>query len=669
MILELKHIGKIDTAKFNLKQGVTIVVGANGVGKSTLVNALFLALTGDTIDGAVLEDKVTWDHETGSVTLQTDSWTVTRTIGKKSSALLTDTSGLRLTKKAEINDYIFKFYSIESSDILKEVYFAAQYRAIDILETTPAKRLDMLAAVFGLLKFIKAQKCIYQVLANMPQIEVNDDLLEDTAKRIDSYKQQLKDADKSLVDKREELSSLDSTENLIAIINSPTEKDMSDIIVKKEDCYTRLDIYTTEYKNIQAYKDESELLKSQITQYTQYTNDVNDLEKLSKDMEDLQVDMPTSTENIRKVQADTIEAKAELTAELKALTERKDLLKDGLCPLSKTPPCSGLLSLSDPESIGVQINDIKSKLSIVNEDLAALVVMEQRSSEAYKKYCEIESKIAVIKHRISTVPESVKCLQFSEEDIRKVSDYDVDKINTRLSELSEKIQETRSELATLEATLKVNNIVTEEAKIKATTDYDRRNKLESDIIATKVLIDSLKRSLEDTASVYSKLKEDKDKAEQVNFKRETLAVARQALGRDYLPRLLMENIIDRLNTHLLYYINLFNFKYKCKMLSDGNFYYLNEANEWVNTRYLSGGQKYIVALMLKLAMASTIKTNFPFYVLDEPTTGLDYQNRCLLADLFKDMEAKIKPLYLVIPTHDVEVAEVATNKIIIEKED
>lgn len=665
MILTLEHIGKIDTATFNLKQGVTTVLGENGVGKSTLVNALFLALTGETIDGAVLEDKVTWDYDTGSITLQTENWTVVRTIGKKSSAVLTDNSGLRLTKKAEINDYIFKFYNIESADILKEVYFAAQYKAVDILETTPAKRLDMLAAVFGLAKYDKAQKRIYQSLVNTPQIEVNDDLLEDTERSIKEYKNQLKDAEKTLEDKRKELEPLDSDAKLIAIINSPTEKDMADVIAKRDKHYADIDAYTAEYKEIQEYKDEMELLRAQITQYTQYQADVKDLESLSKAMEDIQVDMPTSTENIRKVQAETMEAKAELTAELKALTERKDLLKDGLCPLSKTPPCSGLLAMSDPEALGSQIDDIKNKLNIVNEDLAALTVMEQRSAEAYKKYCDIESKTAVIKHRLSSVPDSVKALQISEEDIQKASEYKANEVNNQLAGLSEKLQEIRSAVAALDATLKASNTVTEEAKAKAMSDHNKRRQLESDIIEAKVLIDNLTKSLESTVNINDKLKEDKEKAEQVNFKREVLTVARQALGRDYLPRLLMENIITRLNTHLLYYINLFNFKYNCKVLADGNFYYLNESNDWVNTRYLSGGQKYIVALMLKLAMAATIRTNFPFYVLDEPTTGLDYKNRALLADLFKDMEANLKPLYLIIPTHDSEVAEVATNKIII----
>lgn len=665
MILTLEHIGKIDTATFNLKQGVTTVLGENGVGKSTLVNALFLALTGETIDGAVLEDKVTWDYDTGSITLQTENWTVVRTIGKKSSAVLTDNSGLRLTKKAEINDYIFKFYNIESADILKEVYFAAQYKAVDILETTPAKRLDMLAAVFGLAKYDKAQKRIYQSLVNTPQIEVNDELLEDTERGIKEYKNQLKDAEKTLEDKRMELEPLDSDAKLIAIINSPTEKDMADVIAKRDKHYADIDIYTTEYKKIQEYKDEMELLRSQIGQYQQYMTDVRDLESLAKDMEEIQVDMPTSTENIRKVQAETIEAKAELTAELKALTERKDLLKDGLCPLSKTPPCSGLLAMSDPEALGAQIDDIKNKLNIVNEDLAALSVMEQRSAEAYKKYCEIESNTAVIKHRLSSVPDSVKTLQISEEDMQKASDYKANEVNNQLADLSEKLQETRSAVAALEATLKASNTVTEEAKAKAMADHNKRRQLESDIIEAKVLIDNLTKSLESTVNINAKLKEAKEKAEQVNFKREVLTVARQALGRDYLPRLLMEKIITKLNTHLLYYINLFNFKYNCKVLADGNFYYLNESNDWVNTRYLSGGQKYIVALMLKLAMAATIRTNFPFYVLDEPTTGLDYKNRALLADLFKDMEANLKPLYLIIPTHDSEVAEVATNKIVI----
>lgn len=666
MKLKLKHIGKLDTKIFDLKQGVTTVLGENGMGKSTLVNALYLALTGETIDGSVLEDKVTWDHDTGSVTLETEQWTVTRTIGKKSSVLLTDNTDLRLTKKAEVNDYIFKYYNISSADILKEVYFAAQYRAIDILETTPAKRLDMLASVFGFSKYDRAQKRIYQQLAQIPEVSVNKELITSIENQLSDIDKQIAEVGASVEASKKNLDAIPDEQSLIEKMNAQTEDDVQELKEAQDTLNKTLDNVYTAFKELSAYNLDMSKLESRVGEYRQYIETVDALNVLKKDMEEIQKDMPTATERIRELKEQSLSERADLQMQLKQLQERKDMLKDGLCPLSKTPPCSGLLKLADPDILNTQIQELTNNLSTLEEDLKGLAAMETASVQAYKRYCENDAKQAQLKNWLSQHKE-LENNNPSTEELKEVDDYLSKKpeIEKDLKDLEVKNQDLRNSLAVCEAKLKDIKVVSKEEQELAKKQYSERLGLLQAIAAHEADLKHLNDRKDDSTRLLETLKADLDKADDINFKRQVLAATRQVLSRDYLPRLMMESIVQQLNNHLLYYINLFGFKYNCKVMTDGDFLFLNEADKWVSTKHLSGGQKYLVAIMLKLASAATIRTSFPFYVLDEPTTGLDYQNRQLLADLFKDMEAKLKPLYLVIPTHDSEVAEVATNKIII----
>jgi DNA repair exonuclease SbcCD ATPase subunit len=663
MILKLEHIGKIDTATFNFSQGVTTVIGRNGQGKSTLVNALYMALTGETIDGCNLDDKVTWGYDTGNIFLITDHWKVTRTIGKKSAVLLEDKSGVRFTKKAEVNDYILRWYNIPSEDILKEVYFSAQYKAIDILETTPAKRLDMFATVLGFAKYKKADQLLYQHISSMPVIQYNDTLY-------DNFKQSLADDEALLPKLKQELDKLNqsfekfrSPNELYKIINAPTESSMNNIkneLIKAEQ---DLENETVKLQFLQDEKARKLSIKNKLQQYDNYIADKKELDKLIHEMQGIEANMPNATEKIRELIEEDTKSKTEFELRLKTIESQKDMLKDGLCPLSKAPPCSTLLSILDPAKLEEESKEINKNLNIINENLDAMKAMLKMSEDATAAFIANDSRQAIIKARLMLVTDDIKNYQDTTDRI-ELANYSEIEANKEIIEQEKVVGCTRDMVTALKCQIAVD-IVTDEERANAIREEDERNLVTSEIISLKRDIKTIEDRMPVTKSQIAKMEEDKAIADEHNFKRNVYACARHILNRDNLPRMLMENAITQLNTHLTYYINLFNFPYKCQVFADGTFMYASDKDEWHSTKLLSGGQKYMVAIMLKLALAAVLKTSFPFYVLDEPTTGLDTENRRLLADLFRDMEAKINPLYLIIPTHDVEIADSASNTITI----
>jgi DNA repair exonuclease SbcCD ATPase subunit len=663
MILKLEHIGKIDTATFNFSQGVTTVIGRNGQGKSTLVNALYMALTGETIDGCNLDDKVTWGYDTGNIFLITDYWKVTRTIGKKSSVLLEGKDGTRLTKKAEVNDYILRWYNIPSEDILKEVYFSAQYKAIDILETTPAKRLDMFATVLGFAKYKKADQLLYQHISSMPVIQYNDTLY-------DNFKQSLADDEALLPKLKQELDKLNQSfekfrppNELYKIINAPTESSMDSI--KNELVRAEQDL-ENELIKLQFLQDEKARklsIKNKLQQYDNYIADKKELDNLIHEMQGIEANMPNAAEKIRELIEEDTKSKTEFELRLKTIESQKDMLKDGLCPLSKAPPCSTLLSILDPSKLEEEANEIKKNLNIVNENLDAMKAMLKLSEDATAAFIANDSRQAIIKARLMLVPEDIKNYQDT-GDRAELANYSEIEANKEIMEQERVASCMKDKVTDLKYKTEVT-VVTDEERANAIREEDERNSTTAEIVTLKRDIKIIEERIPVTKSQMTRMEEDKAIADEHNFKRNVYNCARHILNRDNLPRMLMENAITQLNTHLTYYINLFNFPYKCQVFADGTFMYASDKDEWHNTRLLSGGQKYMVAIMLKLALAAVLKTSFPFYVLDEPTTGLDTENRRLLADLFRDMEAKINPLYLLIPTHDIEIADSASNTITI----
>ena len=80
---------------------------------------------------------------------------------------------------------------------------------------------------------------------------------------------------------------------------------------------------------------------------------------------------------------------------------------------------------------------------------------------------------------------------------------------------------------------------------------------------------------------------------------------------------------------------------------------------------LSGGQKYVLSLIYRCVLAEMLNATFPVLVLDEPTTGLDVQNRELLVNMLRNVSAILsqRGMSLLIPTHDKLLTASADNVI------
>ncbi len=92
---------------------------------------------------------------------------------------------------------------------------------------------------------------------------------------------------------------------------------------------------------------------------------------------------------------------------------------------------------------------------------------------------------------------------------------------------------------------------------------------------------------------------------------------------------------------------------------------LNSEGEWVNAEsFVSGGERMMAALTLRLAMASILSPSFKMIILDEPTHNLDSTGVEELGRMLKERMKKILEQTILI-THDSLLAETSADKIFV----
>ena len=140
---------------------------------------------------------------------------------------------------------------------------------------------------------------------------------------------------------------------------------------------------------------------------------------------------------------------------------------------------------------------------------------------------------------------------------------------------------------------------------------------------------------------------------------------RELYGKDGVQRELRENSKPQIELETNNIFNDFNFDYDNIHLDENYEISINKSNETLNVSMLSGGEKIVVALALRLAIAKVIsKQKNQLLILDEPTVHLDEERKLELIEILRDADIADQML---IVTHDPDLMGISENVVEIRK--
>ena len=662
MRLSVVHFGALDTIEVDLQPGLNAVLGRNGAGKSTFVNAFYLALVGDTLDGASCSDIITWGFSEASVTLATDTFEIVRKItptGVKHRMTIGDEV---LTKKTEITDRVISLFNLPSIETFRNVYFAEQYRAVDFIYGTNAARLDMLSNVFGLKKFETIRSRLQDASSSIAIESISDELLEQLRASAAAAEERLSvfDADNKILE--EQIRSSDKLDELMIIATkSATKEEYDQINADIEKNKGLLIDIEAELKQLPVGPTAEQ--REEYAKAYRYQQLKPEFDAAEKYYTETISEKHPSEESILKMTASIDTQLGSLRAKREQLVSRTNLLASGKCPLTGGDPCHDLAALANPAAISADIAKVDSDIQQAESDKeqASQLCVEARIYA--KKVADATARYQNLKGLISQV-EAYKDFDFDAWNNANCVDDSIDKkradlvsqlavVKLRISEYTEKLTE-----------ICVYPIISDVSVRKTAQDAINESNIASVQLEARLAVrKQLSDEVNNAVTQYTMALRSANDSVKLRATKAHLNKLRDLLHRDNVPRLLLEGVRDDLNAKLDEYISLFDLPYELNWTAEGDLLYRSPNSEWMGTKSLSGGQKYILMLALRWSLAELLNSVFPVLVLDEPTTGLDVNNRRLLAETLLSISDILgnRGMSLLIPTHDETIIQNAQN--------
>ena len=650
MRLTLSNIGSLGPGDvvLDLNPGLTAVVGANGAGKSTCVNALYFAITGETINGSNIDDLITWGCVTGSVDLDCDGFKICRSLKLGATGKATLTIGDKVfTRKREIDAIICELFGFVDLSVFRLVFFAEQYKAIDLIDGTDAQRVGMLSSLFGFAKFEKIRAALLQVANTINTSVIGDDVLKSIADAL-----AMAESDRNTqTAEYARISALTLSDDKVAELTAAASAPLVGSLNEMRTAILR------ETENMLNLQEKLDAMPTPPTaeQHKIYNDfkekELNEMAR--KNAEDKLNGLVAK----RGLQPGSIvgflqkldTARNSVIIQKQRLSERANLATSGKCPLTGGVPCPDLLAMTDREDIDRQLAELDKRIAEMDSDKEE---MQRTLTEAQNLEAEIKTATEVLDSYVFrsehiSIPEDFDVEAYIQA--RDNSDFaEVRRLTSEISQSQQRINSLKAELDKYDGQVER----TEAERLEAANALMAHNTAVSQL---PIIADNIAKAEERVAAqIQSKEYADlqNETAKRNEEKKKNLEKVRLAFHRDNLPRMLIEDILEKLNLLIEQELNEFSFPYKVQWCSSGALVYSDFSGNLHPCKMLSGGQKYVLVLAARCAFKRLLNTSFPFFVLDEPTTGLDVQNREFLSVALTKLRDRYPEMSMVIPTHD-----------------
>jgi exonuclease SbcC len=367
----------------------------------------------------------------------------------------------------------------------------------------------------------------------------------------------------------------------------------------------------------------------------------------SENLQALHADCPMCRQKISEQHKKELLEKIE---ESRSKTEReKTVLKEESASLSKQ--ITG--RINEKTSLEKEKRELERKLTKAE----GLEKIQKELAEKAEQKEEFQNKLASLGEKVAV------------EDIEKVQ-KSIQIVQQALETEKQKavVSRLKIELLQSEKTFSNQNI-SQEAVLEAGKEFSKlQAQLESnskEIQMGSEILSELKARVENIGKIKKQQDEIKQQLERASFIEQSLSVFSTALRET--QQQLREGVIEAINMALAeLWPNLYPYRdfslAKLHIQDSDYMLMLKERNgDWVSAEsMLSGGERSVAALALRMAIAFVLTRHLSWIILDEPTHNLDEKSVKKLSEVLGNRLPELVDQVFVI-THDQEIASSATG--------
>ena len=666
--IELGDFLSHSETKLEFENGVTVFVGDNGAGKSSIIDAITFSLFGEHTRHKKRSNKPLIKRGSNQSYVKIEfiinnkKYQVLRKIDSKGNLVVTFAeitnnnrieiaAGERKQMNESTTDEIEKIIGIDFEK-LKIASIVQQGELNSIINTSPKEFKELLNAIIGIDKLDVASEYMRKVKKEFREkiktdLGYDDTHIEILTKEFEKYKQDMKEAEPE---------------------KNQIELKQKQIQEKLKELQNDLEIETPKIDKI----NQLELRKNELLRYVKETiggiqQQISENERKIRDCEGcfeeikLKVDFETKIQKVEEVVEEASKKIQEMSSQIASLKEKQILasklqLKDNKCPV-----CDSTVEKLNPffqeEHIKDEIIKLQQDIKLKEKERDIYSQKREEFQEKVQKTRDAEATLRA--HSISNEEELIKIqkdTQIQKEKLPLANNNDLKQIS-QIDNHAELIFE---------------NIIKLESETKGFSEEEFLN-LKKTIIEKQTVLSQINQQM---GGILEKI----DKAKkQIEIIQKIIVDLKKV--KEYISRLekIQTNIFSRdgsvatslrswalnsISVKASEYLSFLNTKIQRISLSE-------KARDVSITCYsktsvfelesLSGGEKVSVALALRLGMASLLgASNLNLMILDEPTTNLDAERKKSLVRVLSQLSEisnSQSPMQFLIITHDAEIFE------------
>jgi|694.fasta_scaffold62627_2 DNA repair exonuclease SbcCD ATPase subunit len=692
--VKLKNIGPHVEFEVKLSAGLVGIVGANGSGKSTFVNAIYAALTNDFGRlGKTKSDVITIGSEgESSIELfgvhRGKKFRLLRSLRPGKCEFVFD--GESLAKSSDVNEAIAKTLNI-SKTIIDKYVFVDQWEMFQFLSQTESERAKTFQYLCGTEFASNVHKICDAYATRQEGLEIVDNSSEletslaGMTKTVQRYREQKKAAEalllsddevkrlKGIARKHEKAAEAVIKLQALEGTKKRTKTERSTCIAAKESVEKQLQTTTdwlesnqevvTAAKDLLARRDEISQVVAKRRSLKQQ------LESSQQTLDQIERSKPEMDESLflgEEQKDEAINRKSEIMATVKQLARLLDNEDTDVCP------CCG-------QAISEKcLTDAKRQVKKLNEELQPLEQQLDYSAQFAKKMSIFESKRTTAANQIAKLKSELQQLklekcgddfdaQCSEADEllglfkltskrKTLLQTEMTVVRERLGELNGQLEVLNSQIEEFEAAKLVDKALPSAERIEKL--LNKHKQAAQDYAVAAACLKDAKQNRDDTQATLDQLKLRLAEKSKV---REQLAAIRevaQVFHWNNLPKAVSQANLELLVTDVNENLALFNSPFVVEADQDLTFNVFFPGQSAVKARQLSGGQKVILAIAFRAALDRVFGHDVGMLFLDEPTAGLDADNMNYFHEAIQRLAQKVgTDRQLVVITHEHEFNE------------